>query len=94
MHAVLRHGGQCNGEDDIDMEGGIQEDCFDTEGSGGEDGSEVTIIHCTFALIKMTSEMHIYVMKKQAGISGRKSTSRKGSSPIKLQLSTTLRGEQ
>ena len=29
-----------NGKDNIDMEGGIQEDCFDTEGGGGEDGSE------------------------------------------------------
>ena len=59
------------------MEGGIQEDGFDTEGGGGEVGSEGSIIHCTIALIKMTSELHMYIMKQQAGVSGRKSTNRK-----------------
>ena len=65
-----------NGEDDIDTEGGIQEDGFGTEGGGG-DGSEGSIIRCTFALIKMTSELHMYVMKQQAGVSSRKNTNRK-----------------
>ena len=65
-----------NGKDDIDTKGSILEDGFDTEG-GGQDGSEGSIIHCTFALIKMTSELHMYVMKQQAGVSCRKSTNRK-----------------
>ena len=50
------------------------EGCFDTEGGGGEDGSEGSVIHCTFALMKVTSELHMYVMKQQPGVSGRKST--------------------
>ena len=48
-------------------------------GGGGEDGSEGSIVQCTFALIKMTSELDMYIMKQQAGVSGRKNTSRKGS---------------
>ena len=66
-----------NGEEYIDTEDGIWDDCFDTEGGGGEDGSEGSIIQCTFVLIKMTSELYTYVMKQQAGVSCGKSTNRK-----------------
>ena len=34
-----------NGEDNINTEDGIQKDCFDTEGGGGEDGSEGSTTH-------------------------------------------------
>ena len=40
---------------------------FDTEGGGGEDASEGSIIYCNFALIKLTSELHIDIMKQQPG---------------------------
>ena len=55
-------------------------DGFDTEGGGGEDGSEGGVIRCTGTLLAIsntTSALHMYGTRQQGRVSSTKSAERK-----------------